>query len=55
LAAIVSAEVYRDVVINRYEALRPELFQPVRVEDPAKGFSATEAWIYSPEEDVTRP
>jgi hypothetical protein len=52
LAAIVSAEVYWDVVANRYEALRPELFQSVCVEDPVKGFPPTEAWIYSPE-DVT--
>ena len=54
LAAIVSREVFEDIVANRYADLRPELFQRVRVEDPGKLFVA-EAWVYAPEEDVTRP
>jgi hypothetical protein len=53
LVAIVSREVYADVVLNRYEGLRPELFCPVRVEEPGKNFAA-DAWIYAPEEDLTR-
>jgi hypothetical protein len=54
LAAIISREVFEDVVVNRYHGLRPELFQHVQVQDRVKGFAA-EAWIYAPEEDVTRP
>ncbi len=53
LAAIISDEVYQDVVLNRYEDLRPELFRAVYVNNPAKEFAAP-AWLYSPEEDVTR-
>ena len=54
VAAVVSREVYEDVVANRYEGLRPELFQRVHVQDRDKGFAA-QAWVYAPEEDVTRP
>jgi hypothetical protein len=54
LVAIISQEVYADVVLNRYEGLRPELFQRVHVEDAGKDFAA-DAWIYAPEEDLTRP
>jgi hypothetical protein len=54
LAAIVSDEVFQDVVANRYEDLRPELFLAVQVDDPVKRFSAR-AWLYAPEEDVTLP
>jgi hypothetical protein len=54
LAAIISPEVYQDVVVNRYEGLRPELFQQVNACDTAQGL-VTRAWIYAPEEDVTRP
>jgi hypothetical protein len=54
LAAIISPDVYRDVVLNRYEGLRPELFQHVVVDLPSKNLY-TEGWLYSPEEDVTRP
>jgi len=52
LAAIVSEQVYRDVVVNRYEGLRPELFRCVWVTDRRKDFSA-QAWLYAPEADVT--
>lgn len=54
VAAIISREVYEEVVVNRYEGLRPELFRRVEVHDASKGFSGT-AWVYAPEADVTRP
>jgi hypothetical protein len=54
VAAIVSREVYEEVVVNRYEGLRPELFRRIEVCDAGKGFSDT-AWVYAPEVDVTRP
>jgi hypothetical protein len=54
VAAIVSGDVYRDTVLNRYGGLRPELFQWAYLAGRDDGFR-TEAWLYSPEEDVTRP
>jgi hypothetical protein len=53
VALIVSAEIYRDVVSQRYAGLRPERFARTRVELPDKDFAAA-AWIHVPDEDVTR-
>lgn len=52
LAAIISEQVYRDIVVNRYGGLRPELFRWAQVTDGRKDFSA-EAWLYAPEADVS--
>ena len=54
LAAIISGEVYEEIVVHRYEGLRPELFRQVDVCDRSKGFSHR-AWVHAPEDDVTRP
>jgi hypothetical protein len=52
VALIVSDPIYQDVVRHRYDAVRPERFRAVRVEE--KEF-ADRAWIYIPDEDVTNP
>jgi hypothetical protein len=53
VALIVSDPIYHDVVRNHYEGLRPERFAEVDVDLPDKGFRAR-AWIYVPDEDVSR-
>jgi hypothetical protein len=52
VACIVSDGIYRDVVTERYDDLRPERFLAVRVNLPDKAFSAP-AWIQVVDEDVT--
>jgi hypothetical protein len=51
-AVIASEEVFRDVVNQQYDGLRPERFRKVEVSLPAKDFRQT-AWIYVPDEDVS--
>jgi hypothetical protein len=52
VALIVSEEIYRDVVHEEYEGLRPERFRMVQVDMPDRGFRAR-AWICVVDEDVT--
>jgi hypothetical protein len=47
VAAIVSTDLYDDIVVDRYEGLRPDQFQRVRVNHPAKDFSCY-AWLHAP-------
>ncbi len=51
LGLIVSDAIYNDVVRHRYEGIRPERFCEVQVDE--KEFSGR-AWIFIPDEDVTR-
>lgn len=51
VALIVSNEIYREVVAEYYDGLRPERFRQVSVSMPDKGFHAV-AWIYVVDEDV---
>jgi len=53
LAAIVSAEVYEEVVADGYGGLRPELFRPVVAEVPGKEFTGR-AWVFAPGHDLWR-
>jgi hypothetical protein len=52
-AAILSEEVFQDVVAQRYDGLRPERFRRVEVNRPDKGFRR-HAWIWVPDEDVNQ-
>jgi hypothetical protein len=52
VAVIVSEGIFRDVVAEHYEGLRPERFREVDVSIPDKNFRAS-AWIYVVDEDVT--
>jgi hypothetical protein len=54
LAAIISGEVYEEIVVHRYEGLRPELFRQVDVGDQSTGCTYR-AWVHAPEDDVNRP
>lgn len=48
---ILSEVIYRDIVAQRYEGLRPERFVEVRVAVPDKEFAAV-AWVGVADEDV---
>nr|MDT0663210.1 hypothetical protein [Micromonospora sp. DSM 115978] len=52
VALIVSAGIYREVVSNYPEELRPERFRQVEVAHPAKGFREP-AWLCVLDEDVS--
>ncbi|WP_238008940.1 hypothetical protein KZZ52_45335 [Dactylosporangium sp. AC04546] len=53
LAAIISADVYEEVVANRYGGLRPGLFRPTAVDLP--GYErAGRAWVCAPGHDLGR-
>jgi hypothetical protein len=54
LAAIIASDLYEDIVVGRYGGLRPEQFDRVRVNHPAKNFSC-EAWVYAPELTLIGP
>jgi hypothetical protein len=50
---IVSERIFRDVVSQYLDEVRPERFSRVWVSFPGKGFES-EAWIYVPDEDVNQ-
>ncbi|MET7396447.1 hypothetical protein ABZS66_23500 [Dactylosporangium sp. NPDC005572] len=53
LAAIISADVYEEVVTNRYGGLRPGLFRPAAVD--LRGVErAGRAWVYAPGHDLAQ-
>lgn len=50
---IVSERIFRDVVSQYLDEVRPDRFSRVLVSIPGKGFESM-AWIHVPDEDVTR-
>ncbi|SCL73746.1 hypothetical protein GA0070608_6060 [Micromonospora peucetia] len=54
VALIVSAEIYRDVVTEYPEEMRPERFRRVEVVHPDKGFQE-DAWLCVVDEDMSAP
>jgi hypothetical protein len=53
LVVVVSTDIYRDVVVNRYGGVRPELFRRIEVQDRQRHFRA-DGWIHAPEADLNR-
>lgn len=51
VAQIVSNQLYEDVILNRYDGIRPERYLRVMVDMPDKGFRET-AWMTVPDEDL---
>ena len=51
-ALIVSDEIYRDIVRQRYDGLRPERYGRIWVDDRDKEFGAP-GWIYVPDENAS--
>ncbi|MGC4791487.1 hypothetical protein ACLQ22_27110 [Micromonospora sp. DT178] len=54
VALVVSAEIYRDVVTEYPEEMRPERFRRVEVAHPDKGFRE-DAWLCVVDEDLSAP
>ncbi|MEU7932526.1 hypothetical protein [Micromonospora echinofusca] len=54
VALVVSAEIYRDVVTEYPEEMRPERFRRVEVVHPDKGFQE-DAWLCVVDEDMSAP
>ncbi|MBO4164668.1 hypothetical protein [Micromonospora antibiotica] len=52
VALVVSTEMYRDVVCEYPEEMRPERFRRIEVEHPAKEFREP-AWLYVVDEDMS--